>query len=795
MLLQARRGGVTAADARAAIASLQVTLTLTAHPTQASRHTVLEKLDRIADELEDRDRCALLPDEEAASWERIREEVTALWQTDEVRRERPTVGDEVKNVLWYAEGVLWKLLPALPEALAHAFERAYGEPLGMEPSPLRLHSWVGGDMDGNPMVTPDVVEDAIAVHQGRALRLLLEGVRRLGSSLSQSTRYVDPPEALLASIASDAAAMPGVAERLRPRTEGEPWRRKLRFMEARLEASLARVEARRSSGERTQASHSIVLGASGIAPAPIAPAGDGAFAHAYRRSEELEADLEVIASSLAACQGANAGERRVKRLLAQARAVGFHLLELELRALSSDVKDAAAWLRGTGGRTDAAERFLSALWKVAAAQESAGERSCRTLILSMTHGAKDLLEALYCAKESGLWDPTRECARLDIVPLFETLDALDAAPGILRELFANPVYRHHVACRGQQEVMIGYSDSGKEVGLLAAAAALYRAQGALPAVAAEAQIPLRVFHGRGESVARGGGPAQQAILALPPGSVGGRYKATEQGEALDHKYARPQLAMRTLELIVGGALLHTLGAQERPSPDDERRYVEAFEELAAEGRRCYRALVYDEPRFVEFFHAATPIEEIARLPIGSRPSKRSAGGLEALRAIPWVFSWTQNRSILPGWYGVGSALEAFGRRPGGLELLREMYAGWPYFRTVVGNVEMVLAKSDLAIAERYAALATAEARAAVWPKIDAEHRRTRRWVKRITESERILDGNPPLQRSIALRNPYVDPMSFLQVELLRRKREGMEGCQRPLLLTIDGIAAGLRNTG
>ncbi|MFP2925847.1 phosphoenolpyruvate carboxylase [Pyxidicoccus sp. 3LG] len=286
----------------------------------------------------------------------------------------------------------------------------------------------------------------------------------------------------------------------------------------------------------------------------------------------------------------------------------------------------------------------------------------------------------------------------------------------------------------------------------------------------------------------------EAILALPPGAVAGFYKATEQGEALDHKYARPELARRTLELILGGVLLHTLDAQPRPPPEDERTFRAVFDTLAETGRREYRALVWEDPRFLELFTSATPVEEIASLPIGSRPSKRKAGGLETLRAIPWVFAWTQNRAILPGWYGVGSALEAYAREEGGVATLKRMYREWPFFRAVIDNVTMVLAKSDMAIAGRYAKLAS-DATRPVWRRIQQEHRRTRKQVKRLTGELKLLDHNPQLQRSISLRNPYVDPMSFLQVELLQRKREGQPDVDRPLLLTLNGIAAGMRNTG
>ena len=801
VLATARAAGVPADRAREAIASLEVTLTLTAHPTQAARRTVLDKLDRIANALEMRDRCEPTPREDRELTELIREEVGALWQTDEVRRERPSVGDEVKNALWYVEEVLWDLLPAVPRALADAFERAYGEPLGLSPMPLRLHSWVGGDMDGNPRVTPEVLEDAIRAYEARGLRRILAAVQRLGGMLSQSSRYVAPPPDLLASLEADERRMPEVAERFGPRTVGEPWRRKLRFIEARLAASLVRVEELRTQQRPPDALRLVarLTGQQQVAasPAGIAPATETAAKAdwAYREPAELVADLELVADSLHDAKSAHSGERDVRALLAQVRAVGFHILELEIRAPAEDARAAAAWLDGAGVLTEGGARFLASLEKIAAAQRESGEGACRTVVLSMASGADDVRATLRCAREAGLWDEARGCARIDIVPLFETLQALDDGPSILRALLDDPVYLRHVRARGVQEVMVGYSDSGKEVGLLAAHGALRRAQERLPLVAAEAGLALRIFHGRGESVARGGGPAQQAILALPAGSVAGRYKATEQGEALDHKYARPLLAMRSLELIIGGALLHTLDAQERPPPDEFADFARIYDELAEAGRKAYRSLVWEEPRFVEFFTAASPLEEISELPIGSRPAKRKAGGVEALRAIPWVFAWTQNRAILPGWYGVGSALATWAERNGGVERLATMYRRWPAFRTIVDNVEMVLAKSDIQIAARYARLAPQAACDAVWPRIRREYVRTRRMIRKVTGHARLLAENEPLRRSIALRNPYVDPMSFLQVDLLRRKRAGDERCDRPLLLTLNGIAAGMRNTG
>jgi len=764
-----RDAGISKERVRQTLCSLQFTLTLTAHPTQAARRTLLEKLYRIQRLLEERDRCALTPQELADNFESIREEVTALWQSDELRRMRPTVGDEVKNVLWYVEEVLAEQLARLPGVISWAFERAYGEPLGPISTPVRLHSWVGGDMDGNPLVTPEVLEDTLRAHRARGLRMLLRDVEALGVSLSQSDLHAPTPEVLRVSLERDEAELPEVARSQGPRTAGEPWRRKLRFMEARLQLALRYVEGQRAG--RTE---------------PMSPV-------AYRSPAVFLKELELIERTLVEVKAERAGLRHVRRVLDRVHAMGFHLVELEFRAPAEDAISASASLAGGPAPSEGGARLLAVLDRVREAQAESGELACRTFILSMASTADDVLAAFRCARHAGLWDAERGCATVDIVPLFEQLGALNDGPKVLKTLFADAHYRRHVQARGVQEVMVGYSDSGKEVGLLAAAAALHRAQVALTEVAKEEGIPLRLFHGRGESVARGGGPAQQAILALPRGSLAGGYKATEQGEALDHKYARPELARRTLELALGGVLVHVMDVQPRPPPEDETIFREAFDTLAETGRREYRGLVWEDPRFVEFFTAVTPVEEISALPIGSRPSKRKAGGLESLRAIPWVFAWTQNRAILPGWYGVGSALEAFAAKPDGLVLLKRMYLQWPFFRTVIDNVTMVLAKSDITIASRYATLAP-EATQELWQRIRAEHARTRHWVKRLTGEGRLLDHNPQLQRAIALRNPYVDPMSFLQVELLRRKREGQE-VDRPLLLTLNGIAAGMRNTG
>ncbi|MFL5318344.1 MAG: phosphoenolpyruvate carboxylase [Myxococcaceae bacterium] len=771
---EAKEAGISADAIRTTLRSLEVTLTFTAHPTQAMRRTVLEKLGRIFHALECRDRMDMTPGELESLNRELKDQIVALWQTDELRHERPTVGDEVKTVMWYLESVLWDLVAQLPDRLERAFERVFDEPLALQCSPLRLHSWVGGDMDGNPLVTAEVLEDSLRAYQTAGLRRLVAQVEALGASLSASNRYVEVPTELLASIERDARELTDLAEKDRSRTAGEPWRRKLRFMETRLRGTLDDAERRRAwSRNRT-------------GPEPELTA------HAYRTPAALEGDLQVIARSLETAKGAGVPE--AKAVLEQVRALGFQLAELEMRMPSEDVRDAAENLNGTP-KTEGGKRVVESLRRVARLQAEAGEAICRTLILSQATGSNDVLNALACAKHAGLWDNRRHCATVDVVPLFEALGSLNDSPRVLRELLADPAYGPHLRARGAQEVMIGYSDSAKEVGLIAARAALLRAQTELPRLAREAGVPLRIFHGRGESVARGGGPAQLAILALPHGSVAGKYKATEQGEAIDHKYARPELAMRTVELVLGGVLLHTLAIEERPKPQDDAAFRSAFDELGELGRKAFQSFVYEDPRFMGLYESVTPLDEISHLPIGSRPSKRKAGGLESLRAIPWVFAWTQNRAIVPGWFGVGSALAGFGGKAKGRALLKRMYAEWPYFRVMLDSVEMVLAKTDMDIARRYVEeLADSDGKK-LWKRVEDEHALTLSWVMKVTGKKMLLEENAALRKSIALRNPYVDPMSLLQIELLKRKREGEEDVSRPLLLTLAGISQGLRNTG
>jgi phosphoenolpyruvate carboxylase len=598
------------------------------------------------------------------------------------------------------------------------------------------------------------------------LGLYLQAIHVLGDALSQSTRRVAVSAALEASIAGDAEAMPDLAKTLAEKTAGEPYRRKLRFVEARLEATRAALV----SG-RTEKTFDLPPGA-------------------YRAPAELLADLELVASSLAENKGAHAGLARVRALMRQVETFGFHLAKL-------DVRVAAEWVRGDGARGAEA---MAAVARIRAVTAGGGASS---FILSMTHGAGDVLAALDVATRIGLVDPARGKADVAIVPLFETLDDLERAAGEVRAFAKDATYTRYLDLRDrEQEVMIGYSDSNKDAGILGSSFALYRAQKELVRVAKEARLDLTVFHGRGGSIGRGGGPAQRAIESLPRGSIAGRFKLTEQGEVLGWKYLLPEIAERNLEMTASGVLCASAA---EPEPAGLAELEEAFVPVAKASVEAYRALVHD-PAFIAYYESSTPLAEIGLLNIGSRPARRGAKqvkGLDDLRAIPWVFAWTQSRQIVPGWYGAGHALRQLLGRPGGLALARRMYGEWKFFASTLDAIAASSAIADMDIAGHYAALVPDRAAARrLYRRIALDHGRAQRAIAAILGAGEVLARQPTLARSIELRNPYVDPLSFIQIELLRRKRaledagrEVPPALDRAVLLTINGIAAGLRNTG
>jgi phosphoenolpyruvate carboxylase len=714
VLLEDRRG----LDEAARRISLE--LVLTAHPTEAARRTILAAHTRVSELLLALDTGTRSRDEVE---EQLAEEVTMLWQTDEVREQRPRVADEIRSGLWFFEQSLFDAAPRLVTDFRRRFPDA--------PVPLRFGSWIGGDQDGNPAAGPETIAAALERARELALARLRAEVRSLAMTLGLSTSLVGSTAELGESIAHDERDLPEVAAALGGQNEGEPYRRKLSFVWWRL-------------------------------------GNDG-----YSSPDELAADLDVIDRSLREHGGDRLADGRVARLRTRVELFGFHVARLDVRLHARDV-----------ARPD--ERVRETFVAVANARARHGAHALDTVIVSGTTSAQDVLR---------VFDLTDE--PLSVVPLFETIADLEAAPRIVDELLEDG----RVAEQGRLEVMVGYSDSGKDGGYLAAQWAVWRAQEELAALAARRGIELTIFHGRGGSTGRGGGPTYAAILAQPPGHPSGRLRVTEQGETISFKYGLPGLAYRNLEAALAATLVSAFPEVARAEPPPGAR--QRMDELAGRALDAYRALVWDDPAFVPFFRAFTPVHELALLEIGSRPARRPAEEdfLGSLRAIPWVFAWTQNRCLLPSWYGCGSALGPALDDPPLLAELRGHYRDWAFFRTLVDNLEMTLAKSSLEIAGGYLELVPAGPdRDRLWDRIRTEHDATVAAVLAIVEAEELLQRHSVLQRSVELRNPYVDPMNAIQVELLRRFREAedeaeRERVRRPLLRSIAGIAAALRNTG
>lgn len=716
----AHAAGVALPELLEQLGQMRVMPVFTAHPTMSERRTVLDKTRRIAFAMAE-GRRARTPEEERSSRDRLRMEVTTLWQTEETRPRRPTVADERAHVLFYLLEVVYEVIPISYETLEQAIAEVYGATVRVPPF-LRFGTWVGGDMDGNPNVTAETVAETIA-DQRRLIRARYLGeVRDLAGRLSQSRERVGISSALEQALAADARDLPEVEADTR-----EPYRAKLTYVAHRLERDL------------------------------------------YRSAEALHAELSLVHESLLAHRGADAGAFLVQRLLRRVETFGLFLATLDVR---QDARELRANPDGFRPVVDA----------VRTARQSGDPDAFGALVLSMAKSADDVRLAARLCAEGGVDD-------LPVAPLFETVADLEAGPRVLGELLADADHRALVErSGGRQMVMLGYSDSAKDAGMLASRWALFEAQRALVDVAAAAGVPLTLFHGRGGTVSRGGGPMHDAVRAQPAGTVDGRLRVTVQGETIASKFFVRAIARRELELLGGAVLLAT--TQPPPSPRPE--WAEVMRVAAGRSRQVYRALVYDEPAMPAFFKEATPIDAIRELFIGSRPPARKASDrIEDLRAIPWVFAWTQTRFLTTSWYGVGTALAE-----ADADVLRAMYQGFPFFRDVVDNLAMVLAKSDLDIASRYVTLVSDRAAAQrIEASIRAEHGRAVAAVLAISGTGALLEQEPVLARSIRLRNPYVDPMSYLQVEMLRRWRGGDDAARQAVLSTVNGIAAGMRNTG
>ena len=792
-----RESGVDARRLGELLSGAEVTVVLTAHPTEARRRRTVEKLMRIFAGIRDLDERSLPPDEERATRDGIAAAIQELWSSDDTRADAPTVRDEVLGGLAYFHATLVHVLPLVYRELEAAIAEAYPDDTVEVPSLLSFGSWIGGDRDGNPYVTAEVTIETLDLMRDACLSFLERRVAQLAPRMSMSRRVTGDAPLLEPLLAQLGASFPEIAADIERRHPYEPYRQALTLLARRLAAT------RRNE-----------------------PGG-------YAGPSELLEDLRLLERSLRE-QGQRllaAGELR--DVIRQLEVFGFHFARLDIREHADRHQAAVAEALAEAGvveryaeleepdRLAVLEREIAArrplvptdlsgfsektrgvigtLRAVAEALDGRHTGALRSYVVSGTAEPCALMELLLLMKESGLAGVGGEAAALRLVPLFEAGDTLAGAAETIARLLDIPVYRTALAAVGDtQEIMIGYSDSNKDVGYLASTWAAYSAQSELAAVLHGQGVEAAFFHGRGGTVGRGGGPSNEAILAQPAGTVGGRIKMTDQGEVVSAKYSTTQIAHRELELTASAVLLSTVEAVSQPPPETLRSFEAAMEPMAIRSTTEYRKLVHEDPDFLAFFYGATPVTEITRLRLGSRPAKRGEQvGIADLRAIPWVFSWTQARIILPGWYGLGSALTA-ARKDIGLDFLREMQRSWPFFAALLGNAEMALAKADLHIGERYAALVVDETvRERIWAQITDEYAATVRELLAVTEQERLLDRHPVLQASLRRRNPYIDPLSFIQSEMMRRIRatEDDDQLARAISLAINGIAGGLRNTG
>ncbi|WP_206602573.1 phosphoenolpyruvate carboxylase [Cyanobacterium aponinum] len=833
---------------------LDISLVFTAHPTEIVRHTIRKKQRRISYILEHLDRAeesyramGLTNSWEAENYRQcLLDEIRIWWRTDELHQFKPTVLDEVDYALHYFQEVLFNTIPELFVRLKQALNNTFPK---LQPPTHKFcyfGSWVGGDRDGNPFVTPEVTWSTACYQRNLVLEKYIDSVNQLGDILSLSLHWSNVLPELLDSLERDRIFMPEVYDKYYVRYRQEPYRLKLAYIEQKLENTKARNEA--LSNPETRKS------------IKLAHKDD----NVYPTTADFLTDLNLIKANLEHT-GLNCKE--LEHLICQVEIFGFHLTPLDFRQDSSRHSEAlneiaeylgvldkpynelsedekTAWLTqelktrrplipGEVTFSDNTKETIETFKVLRGLQLEFGLDICHTYIISMTNYVSDVLEVLLLAKEAGLYDPILGVTTIRIVPLFETVEDLKRAPEVMTELFELPLYRACLAGgydnvdksssflnlpelepKNLQEIMLGYSDSNKDSGFMSSNWEIHKAQKNLARIGDKYGLNIKIFHGRGGSVGRGGGPAYAAILAQPTSTINGRIKITEQGEVLASKYSLPELALYNLETISTAVIQASLLGS---GFDDIEPWNEIMEEISVASRKAYRQLIYEQPDFLDFFLSVTPIEEISKLQISSRPARRSSGkkDISSLRAIPWVFSWTQSRFLLPAWYGVGTALQQFlDQEPEeNLKLLRYFYLKWPFFKMVISKVEMTLSKVDLQMASHYIEeLAKPEDKERflkVFNQIAKEYYLSREMVLKINEQGRLLDNDPDLQRSVQLRNGTIVPLGFLQVSLLKRLRQyanqnkaglihfrySKEELLRGALLTINGIAAGMRNTG
>ncbi len=786
-LVKLKAAGLGLDDLRELMKRMRIEPVFTAHPTEPTRRTILRKEQHIVRRLIDMLNPTMTVQETHAAIENIKLEATTGWQTAEHPSEQMTVADELEHVLFFVTDVLYRALPPFYEDFASAALSVYGpEAKNLEiPTILRFASWVGGDMDGNPNVNAKTIRSTMIRQRSLILDLYYRELRSLSAKLSQSITSIGVNEQVLKRIEEYRGEFPNAYHAVPLRHREMPYRVLLRLVQQRLQATY----------------------------------DDEAYP--YESVRQFRDDIAMIGASLADNKGEHAGLFAVRRLLRRIDTFGFHMVTLDVRQDAMVHREVIGeclgiedWLDWTPAdraariveairqkdpppmkQSIAVRKTLAVFQAIGFSRRKYGKDAIGPFVISMAQGADDVLSVLLLCNWSELHNRRGEVP-LDIAPLLETVDDLDNGPAILSELLDNELYREHLAQRDdRQTVMIGYSDSNKDSGLAAARFALQNAQLALVDAVDGSGVTLHLFHGRGGTISRGGGKTHAAVLGSPPGTVNGHLRVTEQGEIINEKYGLRGIALRTLEQATGSVALATALPQHRGS--DIPEWHEMMKVVAAESRSAYRKLVYETPPFYDYFRAATPIDLIERMRIGSRPaSRRSRGGVEDLRAIPWVFAWTQSRFILPGWYGVGSGLKAAAAQFDD-GAFREMFSEWYFMRALTADVEMVLAKADLGIAEVYSQLA-GRLHEEFFPVVRAEFELTRDLILDYSDHHELLEGDITLQRTIILRNPYVDPMSLMQVDLLRRWRETGredEGLFEALLASVNGIAQGLQNTG
>ncbi len=786
-LVKLKASGMDVDGLQQLINSLRIEPVFTAHPTEPTRRTILRKEQRIVRHLIDMLNPTMTPQETAAALENIRLLATTGWQTDEHPSEQMTVSDELEHVLFFVTDVLYRAMPPFYEDIESAAVRIFGDDAERLKVPSLVHfaSWVGGDMDGNPNVNAKTIRETLARQRSLILDLYFNECGALSTKLSQSSNRVKVSDALLAKTEEYRGVFPNAYHAVPARHRDMPYRVFLRLVQQRLQSTF----------------------------------DDEVFP--YEKVEHFRSDIQLVADSLTANAGEHAGLFAVRRLIRRIETFGFHLVTLDVRQdaevhrqvigeclgeddwLEWSAEDRAARIvEAIQGRESApltqstlARKTIAVLHAIASCRRKYGPRAIGPFIVSMTQGADDVLSVLLLAQWGELHS-RRGDVPLDIAPLLETVDDLTNGPRILDSLFSTDLYREHLKSRNdRQTVMIGYSDSNKDGGLASARWALQNAQVALVETVEALGIELTLFHGRGGTISRGGSKTHVAVLGAPPGTVNGRLRVTEQGEIINEKYGLRGIALRTLEQATGSVALAT--ALPRHHGNDQPEWHSMMDVIADESRRAYRKLVYETKGFYEYFRKATPIDLIEQMRIGSRPSsRRSQRGIEDLRAIPWVFAWAQARFVLPGWYGFGTGLAKAAEQFDD-QVFRDMFVQWYFMRGLTADVEMVLAKSDLGIAKLYSNLA-GELHDEFYPIIEREYELTQDLILEYSGHEVLLEGDVTLQRAIMLRNPYVDPMSLMQVDLLARWREsgcGDDELRGALLASVNGIAQGLQNTG